>query len=221
MCFDEKECLDSIAVWGMNNLLPLLKELLPLHCTSNCGQRIYAGFSASRATDSVSTIALAIRDTTYLLDFFERDLSAEKGPSHEVIVEYVLSKLKQFSDEHFEKFMGLAMPQHVAQSCPDLCTRLWREMDVIPLVLPEEQHPRVGEQHLKEFPDDVDWESRGIGEQAESMGRKCVRLVQFVINSPLMLMMLDCSARIISLYYKLVSRVLWRLILGLLCTWRP
>ena len=88
---------------------------------------------------------------------------------------------------------------------------------MIPLVLPEEQHPRVGEQHLKEFPADVDWESRGIGEQAESMGRKCVRLVQFVINSPLMLMMLDCSARIISLYYKLVCRVWWRSILDLLC----
>lgn len=113
--------------------------------------------------------------------------------------------------------MGLAMPQHVAQACPDLCTRLWREMDVIPLVLPEEQHPKVGGQHLKEFPADVDWESRGIGEQAESMGRKCVRLVQSVINSLLMLMMVDCSARIISLYYKLVSRVLWRLILGSLC----
>lgn len=127
--------------------------------------------------DSISTVALAIRDTTYLLDFIQRDMSAgETGPSHVVITNYVLSRLRRFTDEHSDKFMGLAMPQRVAKLCPELCSRLWAELDVIPLVLPEERHLQ-DRQSQRDLPTGVDVDSREIGEQAESMGRKCVRLV--------------------------------------------
>ncbi|EYE94732.1 putative trehalose synthase (Ccg-9) [Aspergillus ruber CBS 135680] len=126
--------------------------------------------------DSISTVALAIRDTTYLLDFIQRDMSAgETGPSHVVITNYVLSRLRRFTDEHSDKFMGLAMPQRVATLYPELCSRLWTELDVIPLVLPEERHLQE-RQSQRDLPTGVDVDSREIGEQAESMGRKCVRL---------------------------------------------
>lgn len=70
--------------------------------------------------------------------------------------------------------MGLAMPERVAKLCPDLCSRLWLELDVIPLVLPEERRLK-GRQSQQDLPTGVDVETREIGEQAESMGRKCVR----------------------------------------------
>jgi hypothetical protein len=137
--------------------------------------KIYAGFSVW-TMDSISTVSLAIRDTTYLLDFIQRDMSAgETGPNHVVITNYILSRLKRFTDEHSEKFMGLAMPQRVATLCPELCSRLWAELDVIPLVLPEERH-LLEQKSQRDLPTGVGIESREIGEQAESMGRKCVRL---------------------------------------------
>lgn len=116
----------------------------------------------------MSTVALAIRDTTYLLDFFQSDLPTTEHGCDENVVDYVLTKLRQFSSEHFEKVMGLAMPQRLAQRCPDICSRLWLDLDVIPLALPDE--PR----HIPAS--DTDWDSRYTDEQAESLGRKCVRL---------------------------------------------
>lgn len=145
----------------------------------------------------------------------QRDLSTgETGPSHRVIVDFVLTKLRKFTEEHFDKFMGLAMPQRIAQRCPNLCSRLWMELDVIPLVLPEEQ-----QLSKRDLPMEVNWELRDTGEQAESMSRKCVRLVIDILalaiaNSE------DCSGRITFHYCKLVSRVWWRLILHLRYVWQ-
>ncbi|KAI9928972.1 hypothetical protein ASPWEDRAFT_104285 [Aspergillus wentii DTO 134E9] len=133
---------------------------------------IYAGVSASFSGNAVTRIALAIRDTTYLLDFLERgdgDGGDRFTPSE--MVEFILHQLKKFSEQHLEKFMGLAMPQSVADKCHGLCSRLWAELDIIPLTLPEETKKQGDE-----FSPSVGWETRDIDEQAESMGRKCVRL---------------------------------------------
>ena len=74
--------------------------------------------------------------------------------------------------------MGLAMPQHVARHCPKLCARLWAEVDVIPLVLPETS---VLGRFISHHAAPTDgWDTRTIDEQAESMARKCVRYVRIV-----------------------------------------
>ncbi|PWY84473.1 trehalose synthase (Ccg-9) [Aspergillus sclerotioniger CBS 115572] len=137
---------------------------------------IYAGLSALFDNDGV-TVALAIRDTTYLLDFHQEDLVAQGGRTIcAEITDYVLNQLREYSDDHLEKFIGLAMPTSVAQRCPNLCSRLWSELDVIPLVLPEESN--IGVDHHVDHPvrKSTGWELKSIDEQAESMGRKCVRL---------------------------------------------
>ncbi|RAL01741.1 putative trehalose synthase (Ccg-9) [Aspergillus ibericus CBS 121593] len=137
---------------------------------------IYAGLSALFDEDGV-TVALAIRDTTYLLDFHQEDLVAQGGRTIcAEITDYVLNQLRDYSDDHLEKFIGLAMPTSVARKCPSLCSRLWSELDVIPLVLPEESN--IGVDHYVDHPvrKSTGWELKSIDEQAESMGRKCVRL---------------------------------------------
>lgn len=128
----------------------------------------------SPSKDGMSTVALAIRDTTYLLDFFQSDLSTTENGCDENVVDYVITKLRQFSSEHFEKVMGLAIPQRLAKRCPDICSRLWIDLDVIPLALPEEQ--RQDGLARQRSTSDISWESRYTDEQAESLGRKCVRL---------------------------------------------
>lgn len=89
----------------------------------------------------------------------------------------MLNQLREYSDERLEKFIGLAMPTSVARKCSTLCSRLWSELDVIPLVLPEESN--IGVDHYVDHPvrKSTGWELKSIDEQAESMGRKCVRYV--------------------------------------------
>jgi len=181
-------------------------------------KKIYAGFSVW-TMDSISTVSLAIRDTTYLLDFIQRDMSAgETGPNHGVITNYILSRLKRFTDEHSEKFMGLAMPQRVATLCPELCSRLWAELDVIPLVLPEERH-LLEQKSQRDLPTGVGIESREIGEQAESMGRKCVRLVYATVFAD-GANCVDCLARITCHCYRSVFKAWWRSTRLSPCVWQ-
>ncbi|GAB1211645.1 hypothetical protein ATERTT37_000769 [Aspergillus terreus] len=137
---------------------------------------IYAGISGAFTKDSV-TIAVAIRDTTYLLDFFQRKLTPN---AHRTICmeigDYVIGSLRNYSDCQMEKFIGLAMPKKVADECPTLCSRLWAELDVIPLVLDEGNRKSSDDKFIFGLPESKSWWHKSLDEQAESMGRKCVRL---------------------------------------------
>ncbi|KAJ5103403.1 hypothetical protein N7532_003932 [Penicillium argentinense] len=146
---------------------------------------IYAGVSGYFASHHSSTIALAIRDPTYLLDFIQKEIQPdEERPCEELAVEFILAELKKYAETHLEKIMGIAMPRHVADCCKGLCSRLWAELDIIPLVLPEyslvdrfttrrPSHPRT-------------WDVKTIDEQAESMARKSVRFIVWSGKHPLL-----------------------------------
>lgn len=129
--------------------------------------------------DDGATVAIAIRDATYLLDFVQDDLTAEGDESLSTqIVDYVLNNLRKYSEERLEKFIGLAMPTTVAKKCPTLCSKLWAELDIIPLVLPEESS--IGTDNVSNHPirKSTGWEIKSVDEQSESMGRKCVRCAE-------------------------------------------
>lgn len=130
--------------------------------------------------DSTPSVALAIRDTTYLLDFLQKTFPSEQGTSN--IVDFILCKMKEFSEKHMEKFLGAAMPETMAEWYPTLCSRLWAELDIVPLVLPDEiiGDSKDLDPQSSDYPG---WSARTLDEQAESMGRKVVRFV-WVATSP-------------------------------------
>ncbi|KAF7588160.1 hypothetical protein BBP40_006097 [Aspergillus hancockii] len=137
---------------------------------------IYAGLSTLLEDGSV-TVAIAIRDTTYLLDFIQETLSVKDDKSLcSVLESFVIDQLQEWSDNHLEKFIGLAMPERIANQCPGFCSKLWAQLDIIPLVLPEGSRREGDDKFTFGIPDTTTWKTRGIDEQAESMGRKCVRL---------------------------------------------
>ncbi|KAL3466687.1 hypothetical protein BJX64DRAFT_249672 [Aspergillus heterothallicus] len=138
---------------------------------------IYAGVSAIFEKDEV-IFAVAIRDSTYLVDFAQESLPLNQDvPLDSHIGDYMLNHLNKWRDEHVEKIVGLAIPQQLANSCPALCSRLWLELDIIPLVLADDSKLGLGGEELRyEFQKSMDWELRTLDEQAESMARKCVRL---------------------------------------------
>ncbi|OOQ87887.1 Trehalose phosphorylase [Penicillium brasilianum] len=136
---------------------------------------IYAGITTSFSEQHGSRIAIAIRDATYLLDFIEKKYQPnEHQPCANEAVEFIISQLKAYGEKHLEKTVGAAMHRHVAATCPNLCTRLWAELDIIPLVLPGLS--LLGRFASRAQVQPQSWESKTIDEQAESMARKCVRL---------------------------------------------
>ncbi|EPS29988.1 Trehalose phosphorylase [Penicillium oxalicum] len=143
--------------------------------TAPPSESIYAGITISISEQRGSTIAVAIRDATYLLDFIEKKYGpGEQQPCSEEAVEFVISQLRRYAEKHLEKVLGIAMHKQVAGLCPKLCSRLWAELDILPLVLP-------GLSLLGRFASNGrgqsrPWEMKDIDEQADSMARKCVRL---------------------------------------------
>lgn len=140
---------------------------------TNVPKTIYAGLSSFFSDTNTSTIAIAIRDPSYLLDFVETTLESDAASCADAATEFIVSRLKEYMEKHLEKIIGIAMPTRVGHSCSHLCSRLWAELDIIPLVLPEF---RLQDPFTLRGPSDKRaWNLRGIDEQAESMARKCVR----------------------------------------------
>ncbi|CRG86342.1 trehalose synthase (Ccg-9), putative [Talaromyces islandicus] len=133
---------------------------------------IYAGL-AIHLDHHVAGVAVAVRDSTYLLDFFENHF--EESDSNHIssleIADFVVTQLRDYSHEHCERFMGIAMPEDVFIRIPTLCSRLWHELDIVPIVF-------RGGAAISTFWSKNNGEklvSKGTDELAESMARRCVR----------------------------------------------
>ena len=122
--------------------------------------------------ESEAAIALAIRDATYFLDFSEHHFPiSEEEPTDRVITDFVIAELRNYEAEHLEKFIGIAIPNELSAKCPNLCSRAWAELDIVPLVLHGKGVHSVGWIN-REL-----WSSKTVDEQAESIARKCITFV--------------------------------------------
>jgi hypothetical protein len=91
----------------------------------------------------------------------------------EATIDFIVSELKAYGEKHLEKIIGACMPKHVADRLPRLCSRLWAELDILCLVLPEST---LDDQYTSSVPKGTrKGDPKSIDEQAESMSRKCVR----------------------------------------------
>lgn len=88
----------------------------------------------------------------------------------EYFAEDIISKIKHYRENHCFKFVGAGLTTDTVKLCPQLPTRLWLELDIVPLVLPHAtgrhnvgciEEPR----HLT------------IDEQADAVVRKALRSV--------------------------------------------
>ncbi|KAL5364376.1 hypothetical protein BJX96DRAFT_187729 [Aspergillus floccosus] len=131
---------------------------------------IYAGIAARFNPLTGATIAIAVRDSSYLLDFAQYTYSASNRRDNEAgVSEFIIEKVKDYQGEHGEKFIGLAMPSDLAERCSDLCARLWSELDIIPIVLRKEEEKLSWGMFEEQLP------HRSLDEHTESIARKCIR----------------------------------------------
>lgn len=127
---------------------------------------LYLGISAVFSDDHTAVVALAIHDTVYLIDFSVKHIVLDDAlkMGQDVIADFVISEAEKYEHEHFVKFIGAGLPTTLKYMSPNLCSRLWLELDIVPIVMrPDDDYKE------KSF-----WDAKRVDEQADSMARKCI-----------------------------------------------
>ncbi|KAF8803497.1 trehalose phosphorylase [Phlegmacium glaucopus] len=82
-------------------------------------------------------IAVSIHDSVYSADFASMVIPYNpKNPDKNAkeIEQFVLQILRKFSIEHLCKFLGAGITLALLKESPNVCTRLWLDMDIVPYV---------------------------------------------------------------------------------------
>lgn len=111
-------------------------------------------------------VAVAVHDTTYLVDFSTEHLPFNEAHSHtkDVIADYVIGIVQKYEQDNLAKIVGAGLSEILQSMSPNLCSRLWLDIDVIPIVMGTECDPE-----RPSF-----WDAKHVDEQSDSMARKCV-----------------------------------------------
>jgi glycosyltransferase involved in cell wall biosynthesis len=111
-------------------------------------------------------VALAIHDTVYLIDFSVKHIMLDDAMrmGQDLIADYIIEAIQDYEQTNFSKFIGAGLPTTLKYMSPTLCSRLWLEVDIVPIVMrPDDDHKE------KTF-----WDVKRVDEQADSMARKCI-----------------------------------------------
>ncbi|KAK8078334.1 trehalose synthase [Apiospora saccharicola] len=129
---------------------------------------LFMGVSAVKNDDGSFTVALAAHDQTYLVDFWEEHIQPDPAdPKRDVVADCVIRHVLKYEQENFAKLIGSGLPTALAELSPTLCSRLWLEVDIIPIVI----EPSVHVHHSRPL---GRWDDKRVDEQADSMARKCI-----------------------------------------------
>ncbi|KAI6103559.1 glycosyltransferase family 4 protein [Pisolithus sp. B1] len=82
-------------------------------------------------------VAISVHDSVYNTDFSSTVISySPNDPAKNAadIENHVLDTIRRFSQEHICKFLGAGVTLSLLKECPNLCTRLWFELDIVPIV---------------------------------------------------------------------------------------
>ncbi|KZT11205.1 glycosyltransferase family 4 protein [Laetiporus sulphureus 93-53] len=99
---------------------------------------MWAGIAGTIINDNTAfEVAISIHDSVYCTDFASSVVpyDATDPEKQSVAIEkHVLDTLRKFSNEHLCKFLGAGVTLSLLREAPNLCTRLWLEMDIVPIV---------------------------------------------------------------------------------------
>lgn len=115
--------------------------------------------------NDTAIVALSCHDSVYLIDFAVKKIPLEGGMplDHDVIAESIIKDVQKYEQENFYKFIGAGMPTTLEELSPSLCSRLWLELDIVPIVMQPDGELRGSKFDIK-----------SVDEQADSMARKCI-----------------------------------------------
>ncbi|KAI1651328.1 glycosyltransferase family 4 protein [Daldinia loculata] len=124
---------------------------------------LFAGISAVKNGDGIVVLSIATHDHTYLLDYMVEQLTVDPlQEDKDIIADYVISQIQKYEHENFVKFVGAGLPLYLKDMSPTLNSRLWLEIDIVPIDFDVDQSETSF------------WDDKNVDEQADSMARKCV-----------------------------------------------
>jgi hypothetical protein len=118
---------------------------------------------------------MAISNAAYLVDYLEYQFQNQEVPvPSSAICDSIIAELERYSRTYLEKIVGVAFPKEIHDRVPNLCSRLWTELDCIPLALDQHRRSRrrLDQGNTATF---RGWNEKALDEQADSMARKCIR----------------------------------------------
>lgn len=135
---------------------------------------MYAGLSAQLLPDGSGVeVGLSIHDGSYPVDFSVQLLYFANNPglkTSELLEDHIVTQIIEFSEDHLFKFIGTGVTEQLTELAPGLCTRLWKELDMVPIVF-KIRSTMGRDGHAA---DPAHSQPRPADEQADSAARKCV-----------------------------------------------
>lgn len=108
----------------------------------------------------------AIHDGTYSVDFAVQNLRLSKDSSEEeqrrMVEDHIISSLAKYRKDHVCKLLGAGVTAELDSAGPHLCSRLWSELDIVPVVFKD---TAIMDQEAP---------AENVDELADSVARKCL-----------------------------------------------
>lgn len=91
-----------------------------------------------------------------------------------VICDSIIAELERYRSTYLEKIIAVAFPKELHDRMHDLSSRLWTELDCVPLAMDKHRRSRqqTDQGNVATF---QGWNEKSLDEQADSMMRKCIR----------------------------------------------
>jgi len=129
-------------------------------------QPLYIGAAATKVDKKTVRIGISIHDGVYSVDACINQLIARDDLDMQDIVRAdTIKAIKDYSIQHQAKFVGAGVTRDLENICPGISACLWRELDVVAMVLSVQTTAYSG---------DAETITIDVDEQADSAARKCV-----------------------------------------------
>uniref|UniRef100_A0A8H7K7B8 Glycosyl transferase family 1 domain-containing protein n=1 Tax=Bionectria ochroleuca TaxID=29856 RepID=A0A8H7K7B8_BIOOC len=126
--------------------------------------KLYCGISAVVKSDGTFRAALAIYDALYLRDFHDADVVINDKTGFDGLTDHLIDYLKSYERGNLAKFIGCGVLSSVLDHSKLICSRLWLELDIVPIVIPAPTETRHNGH----------WIAKPVDELADSMARKSI-----------------------------------------------
>lgn len=95
-------------------------------------------------------------------------LSGEPEEGKNLIADHIIKELEEYEHKNLCKFIGAGLPYELMERSPTLYSRLWLELDIVPISF-------ITQLERRETANDrIHWDAKCVDEQADSMARKCI-----------------------------------------------
>ncbi|KAJ6630631.1 trehalose phosphorylase [Mycena sp. CBHHK59/15] len=115
--------LSSVVVQQKPNVVASFSSLTPM----------WVGIAGNAVDSDRFEIALAVHDSVYATDFTSAVITLGKQKSSDIEA-FVLQTIRKFCQEHLCKFLGAGVTLALLKEAPNLATRLWLDLDIVPIV---------------------------------------------------------------------------------------